>query len=922
MSKDKESMAGMLKQLRTSFTVTPHKVAVCSLVQIYATPVLLPEPFSSVSHHNSFGLFLLSLIKSYDDILEPKLNEILSQLRGIGGFLDEGLVRRLSSLSSPDELFNFFSELQGILGGQDSSVLEDDQISLDPSSNLGLFVRRCVLTFNVLSFEGVCHLLSDLELYCKEVLTGSPSFDLTRLDGCNDESERVMEYENMDLDNCVYQNVTEKAGTSKSAGKGISFHLHVPKVLDELVEGVEVSASLKHGAKARESSPFMLPHIDALDTLDENTGVFLRSYWQVHGYLLQQADEIEKHGSSFPLNTLESVLKQLQKMAPELHRVHFLRYLNMLHHDDYSGALENLHRYFDHSAGMEGFDLCSSSTDGNCFGKYEIALLCCGMMHVHFGHPKLALEALTEAVRASQQHSNDACLAYTLTVICNLLSQFGITSASRILGSSYSPMSSTGSSLTIHQQLYVLLRRALARSEGLKLTPLVSANHLAMAKFDLMHVQRPMLSFGPKASVSLRTRPADVCQELRLSSHVVSEFSNEGSAVSRDGDLATAWLKNPHKPLGPILINSRNGSEYDHNTFDFCAQPSSIPKSVLQQLGSSFLLRTTAWEMYGSNSLARINALIYATCFADASSLDNLALACVKLVQHLAAYKGYREAYVAFRIVEEKFHVISKSRVSLLKLQLLHEHALHRGHLKLAQQVCDELGALASPVAGVDVDIKTEASLRRARTLLAANQFSQAAEVAHSLFCTCYKFNLQVENATVLLLLAEIHKKSGNATLGLPYALASILFCQSFNLDLLKVSATLTLAELWLSFGQSEAQRALSLLHGIFPMILGHGGLELRARAHIIEAKCHLSDASYSVCQTPEAVLNPLKEACEELEHLEYHELAAEAYYLMAMVYDKLCNLQEREIAAASFKDHIAALRNPQDTENDLLDTM
>lgn len=34
----------------------------------------------------------------------------------------------------------------------------------------------------------------------------------------------------------------------------------------------------------------------------------------------------------------------------------------------------------------------------------------------------------------------------------------------------------------------------------------------------------------------------------------------------------------------------------------------------------------------------------------------------------------------------------------------------------------------------------------------------QAAEVAHSLFCMCYKFNLQVENATNLLLLAEIHK--------------------------------------------------------------------------------------------------------------------------------------------------------------------
>lgn len=36
--------------------------------------------------------------------------------------------------------------------------------------------------------------------------------------------------------------------------------------------------------------------------------------------------------------------------------------------------------------------------------------------------------------------------------------------------------------------------------------------------------------------------------------------------------------------------------------------------------------------------------------------------------------------------------------------------------------------------------------------------FFQAAAVAHSLFCTCYKYNLQVQNASVLLLLAEIHK--------------------------------------------------------------------------------------------------------------------------------------------------------------------
>ncbi|KAH9603914.1 hypothetical protein KSS87_017998 [Heliosperma pusillum] len=562
---------------------------------------------------------------------------------------------------------------------------------------------------------------------------------------------------------------------------------------------------------------------------------------------------------------------------------------------------------------MEGNDLCSSSSDGNSFGKYEIALLCLGMLHVHFGHPKLALEVLTEAVHVSQQQSNDTCLAQTLTVICNLLSQFGISSASRILGSSYSPMTSTESSLSIHQQLYVLLRRALARSERLNMAPLVSANHLAMAKFDLLHVQRPMLCFGPKASVNLKTRPPDVLEELRLSSHVISDIGNEASEIPRDGVFATAWLKNSLKTMSAIITNPENRS--GNNTFAFCAQQSSILRPVLQSLGNSFLVRATAWEMYGSTPLARISALVYASCCADASSLDSLALASVKLVQHLAAFKGYKDAYVAFRIVEQKFDVISKSRISLLKLQLLHEHALHRGHLKLAQQVCDELGALASSVTGVDDDIKTEASLRQARTLLAAKQFSQAAQVAHSLFCTCYKFNLQVENASVLLFLAETHKKAGNAALGLPYALASILFCQSFNLDLLKASATLTLAELWLMFGPSEAKRALTLLHGVFPMILGHGGLELRARAHITEAKCRLSDPSFSVCQEPDVVLNSLKEACDELELLEYHELAAEGFYLMAMVYDKLRKLQEREIASACFQKHVTALKNPQHSD-------
>ncbi|CAH2036676.1 unnamed protein product, partial [Thlaspi arvense] len=76
------------------------------------------------SQHNSLGLYLLSLTKSCDDIFEPKLEELINQLKE-----------------------------DGILGSLDSGVVQDDQIMLDPNSNLGMFVGGCILAFHFLLFE-------------------------------------------------------------------------------------------------------------------------------------------------------------------------------------------------------------------------------------------------------------------------------------------------------------------------------------------------------------------------------------------------------------------------------------------------------------------------------------------------------------------------------------------------------------------------------------------------------------------------------------------------------------------------------------------------------------------------------------------------------------------------------------------------
>ncbi|KAK2662129.1 hypothetical protein Ddye_000703, partial [Dipteronia dyeriana] len=166
-------------------------------------------------------------------------------------------------------------------------------------------------------------------------------------------------------------------------------------------------------------------------------------------------------------------------------------------------------------AGTEGFDFAQSSMACNSCGRYEIALLCLGMIHFHFGHPKQALEvSMRKGPDGFQfmQRSNDNCLAYTLSAICNFLSEIGISTATGILGSSYSPITSIANSLSVLQQLFVLLKESSRRAESLKLKRLVASNHLAMAKFDLMHVQKPLLSFGPKNSMNLKTCPTNVCK--------------------------------------------------------------------------------------------------------------------------------------------------------------------------------------------------------------------------------------------------------------------------------------------------------------------------------------------------------------------------------------------------------------------------
>ncbi|KAK4397778.1 Anaphase-promoting complex subunit [Sesamum angolense] len=233
-----------------SFAITPHKLSICVLVQVYAPPsqISIPFPFSSVSHHNRLGAFLLSLTKACDGIFEPTLDELIAQSREIAGLLNhwlsDHLTRRLSSLASPDDLFNFFADLRGDHPffpplerrqstdpwGSDANVMDDDQIMLDPNSIIGMFIRRCLLAFNQMSFEGICHLLTNIGTYCKESISGYPPYELSHLDDSTNDPNASFEFENMEMDSFVYEKVSEDFEESKMGMEEVLSRAMHPKI--------------------------------------------------------------------------------------------------------------------------------------------------------------------------------------------------------------------------------------------------------------------------------------------------------------------------------------------------------------------------------------------------------------------------------------------------------------------------------------------------------------------------------------------------------------------------------------------------------------------------------------------------------------------------------------------------------------------
>ncbi|CAK9272339.1 unnamed protein product [Sphagnum jensenii] len=895
----------------SGFVLTPHKLAICMLTHAYASPASASPPFRALpaDARRRLALFLLDHSKACDGYLEPTLEELGQQLReampDVGGMLVEQLGSHLLLVSSPEELFQFFFSIRG-----KSIEVEghDEHFLVEQNSLPGQFLRRCILSFNLLSFEGTCRLVTELDAYHRPALTiarGIPSdkeLAVGKLSDREDEGEDGLEDENLHWGGA---NLEHKLSALPGSVRNTTHELH------------ELADPGHSGGGGVRDGGFAFAFGDAASRGENASKTsFLRTVGQVEGYLKEQAGLIEKEMRQVPMMELDANLCHLEKLAPDMPRTHYLRYLNCLHHGDYLTAMDNLHRYFDFSAGKGGMSSAGASSDASV-GRFQAGLLSLGSMHAHFGHVNQAMQALNEAVRIAQQNNDDSCLVHALAALCHLLSEVGAVADSSPKNSYFGNQPSLG----MQQQLLLLLRRCLQRALELKLPHLVAFSRLALAKFDLQHVRKSPSFGGLKSAGRQGTSPVEVCKALRLSPYLLSDTVSNSLSLQTGGSGNIATINQQRQtgntsasfPAQPLSMSGGMTGGGGWSTMGGRLGP--LPDSVLRLAGTSHLLRAASWELYGSAPMVRVSALVHAICYTDVASADDLSLSYVKLAQHLAASKGYSAALAALEFARRKFSMVAKSRVRAVQLQLVHDQALHRGKIKLAQVACGELSSLASPALGVDMELKTEAAFRHTRSFLASGHLDEATTSARALFSSCYKANNQLNTGLVLLLLADIHKRAGSAVTGLPYALAGLTLCQSFSLDLLQVTAMVTLAELWLDLGVSHAARALLLLYQCLPIVLGHGSLELRARTNLAVAHCHLSDPSFSVKLKPEEVLEPLHQAAVEYGILEDNALEGECHYLQALVLNALDRKEERDEAAAAFRRCMVALNENQASE-------
>mmetsp|Transcript_11909 Transcript_11909/g.22702 ORF Transcript_11909/g.22702 Transcript_11909/m.22702 type:complete len:741 (-) Transcript_11909:27-2249(-) len=271
-------------------------------------------------------------------------------------------------------------------------------------------------------------------------------------------------------------------------------------------------------------------------------------------FLHKKAVEIETKVGQTSFEVTESMVKEILKLSSSalLPQAHFLRYLNCLHHREFEAAVDALHSYFDYLAPQSTRD----SPRGKLASSHQYAILNLAILHFGFGHYDLAVRAIQETVRIAQQSSDHVCLMHALALLCRVAQEKqdkgggagGGDSryARQLLERCVGAQTQAATRVNKERALIAARQAEFDNDEKLQLPPEVppvdSQSWLAMAKFQLEHINRESGMSDPRAVWESLTKASEVNTKHSLAALMGTKYLVHSGAWLAYGNRFLAGL--------------------------------------------------------------------------------------------------------------------------------------------------------------------------------------------------------------------------------------------------------------------------------------------------------------------------------------------------------------------------------------------
>lgn len=539
--------------------------------------------------------------------------------------------------------------------------------------------------------------------------------------------------------------------------------------------------------------------------------------------------------------------------------------------------------------------------------------------YARLGHNSMAMTALDEAMRVAQQAGDDIALVHTLALLCSIMETATPGTMDQITADDHV------------DELETLLRRCLSRAEALSVPQIAAYAHLALARTCLLFptsseteaieyfntvaglgiagsfmetdpTERPPIERALEKLKEAENRPQQSCSPSSIAVNASRRYVQHLHAVT-SLCAAVPVCPPPSSGLACVRILKGLGELFSPIPQAFGQLPVGVRESVSDQVrklaNSSCLLSSASLELHGGRRLAQAHLLAFLSTQSSVEGDGNdVAVGLAHLAVSIADSHGYAAARQVIELIEKR--IPDSKRFFALEAALLtieHRHACHRRDIRESLVLASKLIGCADSTDQSRIGYRITGLEAKARSYLAGQYFAEGEKVARKALSLATSTHQALDALRLLVLVGRIHYEGGSFETALPYAVSALVQSRAMHTQLLWAEAALLLGcILYEMSGRQE--EGVRYVKAAMPLVMGHGGLDLRARARlalveVMELYDHNCDNS-NICQERLKLLELIKRDYAKLE--DWQEIAY-CEGLIAELYKRLGDADGRAAA-------------------------